>query len=71
MIAFAYTGSDPGTMMIMHFDASLAITTVERSWRFVHIASSANSNLNFNALHDCHTLFIDLLVTRSLELMLT
>ena len=41
MIAFADTGAHPWAVMVVDFDACVAVAAVEAPWWFEHIASPA------------------------------
>ena len=47
VVSFAHTCADPGTMVVVHFDASFAITAVEGSRRPVDVTRSADFDVNF------------------------
>jgi len=55
----------------MNFDASLAVAAVERARRLVNIARLADADLDFFALDNGDAFFVDLLIARALELVLT
>jgi len=57
--------------MVMNFDASLAVAAVERARRLVNIARLADADLDFFALYNGDAFFVNLLIARALELVLT
>lgn len=51
MVTLSHTGTYPGTVMIMHFDASTAVTAVKRSWWLDYITGSANLQHNLLSVY--------------------
>ena len=66
VVSFANTGTHPWTMVVMHFDAGLTVTTVEWSWWSIDMTSStfAHSDLfaiyHGNELPRLHTFLLSL-----------
>ncbi len=54
MVAFPYTSANPGTVMIMNFDACLALATVKRSGRPIYVACSALEADYFLVFNNCY-----------------
>lgn len=52
MVSLADAGTHPWAVMVVHFDASAAVTAVERSWWFHNIARAANLKLDLLPLHN-------------------
>jgi hypothetical protein len=56
MIALADACANPRTVVIVHFDAGLAITAVERSWRSHNVARTTLHHSNFLGVDDADVL---------------
>jgi len=56
VIALADTCTYPGTVMIMHFNAGLTITTVERTRRSQNSACATLHDSNFLRVDDAYML---------------
>ena len=50
MVSFANTSSDPGTMMIVNFDAGFTLTAVEWPGRSLNVTSSAYFNRFYHSI---------------------
>ena len=51
MITLSNTGANPRTVMVMHLDASLAVTAMKRTWWSRNVASTTDLNRQLDALN--------------------
>ena len=55
VVPFPDAGPSPRTVVVMHFDARIAVLAVERSWRPKNMACSALLTVHVHALDSCYS----------------
>ena len=68
VVTFANACANPGTVMVMHFDAGMTVTTVKGARRSNDIACPAFHNTDLLSIDNRNVLFIINVTSRSVSL---